>query len=107
MDGVLRSWAVPKGPPVEPGVKRLAVEVEDHPLEYADFEGVIPEGEYGAGRVKIWDSGEYVLKERFDRKVKFEVYGEKMRGGYELLLMREERGRRQWLIFKLKVGSDV
>jgi len=100
MDGVLKSWAVPKGPPLVAGVKRLAVAVEDHPLEYGTFQGTIPEGEYGAGRVDIWDSGEYVLKERNDRKVLFELHGNKLEGDYELVYMKEERNRAQWLLFK-------
>jgi DNA ligase D-like protein (predicted 3'-phosphoesterase) len=100
MDGVLKSWAVPKGPPTEPSVKRLAVAVEDHALEYGSFEGTIPEGEYGAGRVSIWDKGEYVLIERTPRKIRFELQGSKLKGEYELILMKEERGRQQWLLFK-------
>ncbi|MEM3437618.1 MAG: DNA polymerase ligase N-terminal domain-containing protein [Nitrososphaerales archaeon] len=100
MDNVLKSWAVPKGPPKEPGVKRLAIEVEDHPLEYANFEGTIPEGEYGAGKVEIWDKGSYVLKARKAREIHFELKGNKLNGDFTLLLIREEKGRRQWLLFK-------
>ncbi len=104
MDGVLRSWAVPKGPPLEPGVKRLAVEVEDHPLEYADFEGTIPEGEYGAGKVEIWDRGDYWLKTKTPKEIRFELKGKKLDGDFTLILMKEERGRKQWLLFKRKKG---
>ena len=100
MDGVLKSWAVPKGPPLEPGVKRLAVAVEDHAIEYGSFEGTIPEGEYGAGQVAIWDSGDYFLKKRSARKILFELKGKKFKGNYELILFKEERGRQQWLLFK-------
>jgi DNA ligase D-like protein (predicted 3'-phosphoesterase) len=101
MDGVLKSWAVPKGPPIEPGVKRLAIAVEDHAIEYGSFEGNIPEGEYGAGKVAIWDHGEYVLKQRGPRKIQFELHGKKLEGCYELVLMKEERGKQQWLFFKM------
>ncbi|MEM3068886.1 MAG: DNA polymerase ligase N-terminal domain-containing protein [Nitrososphaerales archaeon] len=104
MDGVLKSWAVPKGPPLESGVKRLAVEVEDHPLEYADFEGTIPEGEYGAGKVEIWDRGDYWLKAKTPKEIRFELKGKKLDGEFTLFLMKEERGRRRWLLFKRKKG---
>ncbi|MCP8321063.1 MAG: 3'-phosphoesterase [archaeon] len=100
MDGVLKSWAIPKGPPIEHGVKRLAVEVEDHPLEYVDFEGTIPEGEYGAGKVEIWDRGNYVLKTKTAREIQFELRGKKLSGEFVLFLIKEERGRRQWLLFR-------
>jgi DNA ligase D-like protein (predicted 3'-phosphoesterase) len=99
MDGVLKSWAVPKTPPTEKGVKRLAVQVEDHPVEYANFEGTIPEGQYGAGTVEIWDRGRYVLKERDEDKLVFEIRGEKLRGDY--CLVRFKR-RKNWLFFKKK-----
>jgi len=102
MDGVLKSWAVPKGPPSEPRVKRLAIEVEDHPLEYVDFEGMIPEGEYGAGKVEIWDRGSYMLKTRTTREIQFELKGKKLYGEYTLFLIKDEKGRRQWLLFKRK-----
>ncbi|MCP8304369.1 MAG: 3'-phosphoesterase [archaeon] len=97
MDGVLKSWAVPKTPPIEKGVKRLAVQVEDHPIEYADFEGKIPEGQYGAGTVEIWDKGQYVLKERDEKKLVFEIKGIKLRGDYCLVRL---KGRKNWLFFK-------
>lgn len=99
MDGTLKSWAVPKTPPTEPGVKRLAVQVEDHPLEYASFEGTIPEGEYGAGTVEIWDKGSYTLLERGDDKLAIDLHGEKLQGVYYLIRFKE---RKNWLFFKKK-----
>ena len=95
MDGVLKSWAVPKGIPEEKGVRRLAIQTEDHDLSYIDFEGIIPEGMYGAGEVKIWDSGEYELLERNDR-IKFLAKGRRMKGEY--LLLRTKVG---WLLMKV------
>jgi DNA ligase D-like protein (predicted 3'-phosphoesterase) len=102
MDGVLKSWAVPKGLPLESGVKRLAIQVENHTLEYGSFEGDIPEGEYGAGKVEIWDSGDYALEERSTTKIRFKLTGKKLQGVYELVFMKEEHGRQQWLLFKLR-----
>jgi len=99
LDGVLKSWAVPKEPPMKPNVRRLAVEVEDHPLSYIDFEGIIAEGQYGAGTVKIWDKGTYVMEDRKPEKMVFTLSGGKMRGGY-ILLRFKEKG--QWLLFKRK-----
>lgn len=100
MDGVLKSWAVPKGPPLEPKIKRLAVAADDHPLDYGSFEGTIPEGQYGAGKVAIWDRGDYELLERTPRKLHFELRGSKLNGEYELIYFKEERGRARWLMFK-------
>lgn len=97
LDGVLKSWAVPKGPPEVRGVKRLAVQVEDHPVDYIDFEGEIPEGEYGAGTVKIWDKGKFVLKERAPKAMKFELLGKKLKGDYALVNFKEKN----WLIYKI------
>ena len=105
MDGVLKSWAVPKGPPVDSGVKRLAMAVEDHPLEYGSFEGSIPEGGYGAGKVSIWDKGEYDLLERSPRNIRIELKGSKLSGEYALVFMKEERGQQQWLNFKRKIPN--
>jgi len=99
MDGVLKSWAIPKTPPTEKGIKRLAVQVEDHPIDYANFEGTIPEGQYGAGTVEIWDKGQYVLKARNEDKLVFEINGNKLRGDYCLVRF---NGRKNWLFFKKK-----
>jgi DNA ligase D-like protein (predicted 3'-phosphoesterase) len=100
MDNVLKSWAVPKTPPTSPGVRRLAVAVEDHDLEYIDFEGEIPEGEYGAGTVKIWDKGNYMLESRKQDKIVFELFGQKMRGRYTLVHFTDKV--ENWLLFKTK-----
>jgi len=99
MDGALKSWAVPKEPPSTSGIKRLAVQVEDHPLEYATFEGSIPEGEYGAGKVEIWDKGTYTLVDRKEDKLIVEIHGRRLDGTYVLLRL---KGGKNWLLFKKK-----
>lgn len=99
-EGALKSWAVPKGVPEEAGIKRLAVEVEDHPLEYAGFEGVIPEGEYGAGTVEIWDSGSYDEESWATNKIVVRFKGKRCRGRYALLRM----NGRNWIVMRLKEG---
>lgn len=99
LGGVLKSWAVPKGIPLEPGIKRLAVLTEDHPLDYADFEGTIPEGEYGAGVVKIWDRGTYLPKKITEKELVVRLRGEKLRGTYALIRLRDGKN---WLILKKK-----
>ncbi|HZC36057.1 MAG TPA: non-homologous end-joining DNA ligase [Chthoniobacterales bacterium] len=106
MDGTLKSWAVPEGPSLDPSVKRLAVMVEDHPLEYANFEGVIPEGNYGAGEMIIWDRGIFRMKgdplEQLMRgKMEFELDGQKLQGEFHLVKMRVAE-ENQWLLFKAK-----
>src|ERR1700694_1497814 len=102
-DGVLKSWAVPKGPSMDPAVKRLAMQVEDHPVDYADFEGVIPEGEYGGGTVMVWDYGTYEPEETDDvsaalkkGELKFSLNGKKLKGSWVLVRTRD----RQWLLIK-------
>jgi DNA ligase D-like protein (predicted 3'-phosphoesterase) len=99
MDGTLKSWAIPKEPPVEPTVKRLAVQVEDHPISYATFQGTIPEGEYGAGTVEIWDKGTYKLIDRKEDKLVVEINGEKLHGSYVLVRL---KSKKNWLFFKKK-----
>jgi len=100
MEGVLRSWAVPKGPSLDPADKRLAVEVEDHSLEYIDFEGAIPEGEYGAGRVVIWDQGSYELIEMKKDKMVFFLEGKKLRGKFLLVQLKKSKTGKDWLLIK-------
>ena len=104
-DGVLKSWAVPKGPSMDPAVKRLAMQVEDHPVDYANFEGVIPEGEYGGGTVMVWDTGVYapekdesVTRALAKGELKFAVLGKKLKGSFVLVRTRD----RQWLLMKHK-----
>jgi len=99
MDGVLKSWAIPKEPPTEPNVKRLAIQVEDHDLEYAKFKGEIPEGEYGAGKVKIWDKGTYEIIDRKDWKIVLKFSGKKLKGEYVLLRFKKA-GEKDWLFFR-------
>jgi DNA ligase D-like protein (predicted 3'-phosphoesterase) len=106
VDGVLKSWAVPKGPSTDPRDKRLAMAVEDHQLDYADFEGLI-EGDYGAGAVIVWDTGPYSnlgdvpLAEALDAgRASFWLEGRKLRGGYTLARTRMRGGKPQWLLIK-------
>jgi DNA ligase D-like protein (predicted 3'-phosphoesterase) len=113
VDGVLRSWAVPKGPSTDPRDKRLAVPVEDHPLDYADFEGVIPTGQYGAGAVVVWDRGSYdnlteedgapkpAAKALADGHLLIRLHGEKLTGGYALQRVATGEDER-WLLIKMR-----
>ncbi len=104
-DGVLKSWAIPKEPPLNTGVKRLAVQTEDHPIEYATFSGIIPEGEYGAGSVEIWDRGSFKLIKKTDTKIEVNISGDKLRGGYVLIKLKPRKGEKRdvnWLFFKMK-----
>ena len=111
MEGVLKSWAVPKGLPWKRGEKHLAVEVEDHPIEYADFEGVIPEGNYGGGTVMVWDRGNYYvhgekpLEALKEGRIHLVLEGEKARGDWALIRTRLDGGKNQWLL--LKSDADV
>jgi DNA ligase D-like protein (predicted ligase)/DNA ligase D-like protein (predicted 3'-phosphoesterase) len=100
-DGVLKSWAVPKGIPANPSEKRLAVETEDHPLGYAGFEGTIPKGQYGAGTVEIWDKGIYEAKVWDEKMIEFTVQGKKMNGRYVLVRLKKA-GEKSWLLLKGK-----
>src|SRR5690242_2817736 len=109
-DGVLKSWAVPKQPSLDPTRKRLAVHVEDHPLSYATFEGTIPEGEYGAGTVKVWDHGTYenlragrqTVSEGIEAgRLEFVLHGDRLKGRFVLVRMRgRQGGKDNWLLIK-------
>src|SRR3954468_4567330 len=116
MEGVLKSWAVPKGPSVDPADKRLAMMVEDHPVSYFDFEGIIPEGNYGAGSVQVWDVGTWeplgdphAMLAKGD--LKFRLKGKKLKGDFVLARMRSRRpGSKgnEWLLIKHRgAGADV
>ena len=107
MEGVLRSWAIPKGPSFNPAEKRLAVETEDHPMDYGGFEGIIPKGNYGAGKVIIWDNGTYEMvdpetpeKGWAKGKLHFILKGKKLNG--EWVLVRGSREPKQWIFFKVR-----
>lgn len=100
MHKVLRSWAIPKGPSMDASQKRLAILVEDHPLEYIDFEGLIPEGMYGAGAVVVWDNGTYDLLEEKKDKISFLLKGKKLMGHFSLVRLKGKE--KEWLLIKQK-----
>ena len=114
VDGVLKSWAVPKGPSLDPRDKRLAIQTEDHPMEYASFEGTIPEGQYGAGTVILWDTGTYknmtqkdgqeisMAQALHDGHASFWMEGKKLKGGYALT-----RTKRGWILVKIKKDATA
>jgi DNA ligase D-like protein (predicted 3'-phosphoesterase) len=100
MSGKLKSWALPKVPPKRKNLKRLAIQVPDHDLSYADFEGEIEEG-YGKGSVKIWDKGNYKLESKDSEKIVFELHGKKLNGKYVLLNTKLSGNKKNWLFFKI------
>ncbi len=107
LNGVFKSWAIPLGPSLDPKVKRLAVEVEDHPLSYGGFEGVIPSGQYGAGSVIVWDRGTWHPETDPSSslalgKIKFRLNGERLRGNWSLIRTRQHATQPQWLLVKLQ-----
>lgn len=107
MDGVYKSWAVPKGPSLDPSVKRLAIQVEDHPIDYGSFEGTIPEGNYGAGEVILWDRGTYSVEgsssaqqQLKDGELKIILHGQKLNGGFVLVRLKSRSAKNEWLLIK-------
>ncbi|MBS1970834.1 MAG: hypothetical protein JSU04_11025 [Bdellovibrionales bacterium] len=112
LDGVLKSWAVPKGPSTTPGEKRLAVEVEDHPLGYAEFHGDIPEGEYGAGHVEIWDHGTWLSNgdphDGLEKgHLEFTLKGSRLQGDWMLIRTRFSGKKAQWLLIKRSKPAEL
>jgi bifunctional non-homologous end joining protein LigD len=114
IDGVLKSWAVPKGPTLDPTIKRLAAHVEDHPVEYGDFEGTIPQGNYGAGSVMLWDAGTFELVgdlpgvAQIDKgDLKFKLHGEKLAGEFALVHMKGRGKGNDWLLIKKRDAAAV
>ncbi len=107
MDGTLKSWAVPKGPPYELGVKRAAFEVEDHPLDYMNFEGTIPKGQYGGGTVMVWDTGTYELLGGSHAKgdLKLQLHGKKLKGEWHIFRIKSDEEKPMWLLAKSKVPA--
>jgi len=113
LDGVMKSWAVTRGPSLVPGEERLAVEVEDHPIAYNKFEGTIPQGEYGGGTVMIWDRGHWEPeadphKGLAKGHLAFKLYGEKLHGGWRLVRMHRRQGEKRdnWLLIKQHDGAE-
>lgn len=103
MDGVLKSWALPKEPPIKTGVRRLAIRVEDHRLGYEDFEGIIPEGTYGAGRVEIWDKGSYIPVRVEPAEIIVDLDGGRLKGIYCLIKLKPKlQNDKNWLFFRKK-----
>ena len=101
-DGVLKSWAVPKGVPEERGIRRLAIQTEDHPVEYAGFQGTIPEGEYGGGVITTWDEGRYTTEKWLEEEIIMLLQGERVTGRYCMIGLKGQRGN--WLLFRC--GAD-
>ncbi|MFH1540497.1 MAG: DNA polymerase ligase N-terminal domain-containing protein [Elusimicrobiota bacterium] len=110
-DGVLKSWAIPKEPSSDPKIKRLAIAVPDHELDYAKFEGIIPEGQYGAGKVEIWDSGQYIHEKLKSDEIIFDLKGKKLNGKFCLIKLKKNNpDDKNWLFFsvgKTELSPDI
>jgi len=102
MNNKLKSWAIPKGIPIKQGEKRLAIQVEDHPIEYANFKGTIPKGEYGAGIVEIWDKGTYKIINQTNNELTINLNGKKAKGNYALIKTNFAKNKNSWLLIKTK-----